>query len=280
MDTIKIGMTLTARFASASAFLAICALANAQEAVSLDQAYHLMYELRFDAARATILSWQSRFPADPVGPASEAANLLFEEFERLGILQAQFYESDSRFLARKKVVPNPKLYAQFDAALKRCEKLAKQQLAVSPKDKDALFSLALVYGLRADYAALIEKRNLASLRLTKQASLYADQLIAIAPDYYDAYLATGLGKYIIGSLFAPVRWLLQASGYDADKQKGIEELKKTAAHGRLLGPFARLLLAVGYLRDNDVAQAKRLLAGLRDEFPSNPLFGQELARLK
>ena len=53
----------------------------------------------------------------------------------------------------------------------------------------------------------------------------------------------------------------------------------TADHGHYLGPFARILLAIAYVRDKDNARARGVLAALRDEFPNNPLFAREIARL-
>ena len=53
----------------------------------------------------------------------------------------------------------------------------------------------------------------------------------------------------------------------------------TAEHGHYLAPFARILLAIAYVRDKDKPRARELLASLRDEFPKNPLFANELTRL-
>jgi hypothetical protein len=140
--------------------------------------------------------------------------------------------------------------------------------------------LTLSSGLQADYAALIEKRNLASLHFTREASAWAQQLLAVCHDCYDALLATGFSKYIIGSMAAPVRWLLRLGGLPADKQGGIADLQKTAAHGHYLAPFARILLAIAYVREKDRPHALELLTGLRSEFPGNTLFPREIARLR
>ena len=59
----------------------------------------------------------------------------------------------------------------------------------------------------------------------------------------------------------------------------MHEVEITAAHGHYLAPFARLLLAIAYLRQNDQTRARELLAGLRDQFPANPLFSREIARI-
>jgi predicted Zn-dependent protease len=53
----------------------------------------------------------------------------------------------------------------------------------------------------------------------------------------------------------------------------------TAERGHYLAPFARILLAIAYVREKDKVRARQLLISLRDEFPKNPLFEQEIARL-
>jgi hypothetical protein len=61
---------------------------------------------------------------------------------------------------------------------------------------------------------------------------------------------------------------------------GIEKLKLTAERGRYLAPFAKMMLAVAALRDNKSSEAKGLLLGLATEYPRNPLYRQEIARLE
>ena len=247
--------------------------------VSLDQGFRLLYNLDFDQAHQVFLSWQRQHPQDPLGPTAEAAGLLFSEFHRLGVLESQFYTNDKTFLNRDKVDPDPAVRDLFNAALTRSQTIATNRLSASPKDRDALFSMTLSSGLQADYAALIEKRNLPSLRFTRDANDWADKLLAVDPDCYDAHVATGFSKYIIGSMSAPVRWIMRLGGVAGDKKAGIAELQLTADHGHYLGPFARILLAIAYVRDKDNTHAREILAALRDEFPKNPLFAHEIARL-
>jgi hypothetical protein len=247
--------------------------------VSLDQGFRLLYNLEFDQAHQVFLSWQSEHPQDPVGPTAEAAGLLFSEFHRLGVLESQFYSDDKSFQNRQKVVPDPRVRDGFNAALAKAQTAASARLATSPQDRDALFAMTLTSGLQADYAAMIEKRNLPSLRYTREANDWAAKLLAVEPDRYDAYVATGFSKYIIGSMAAPVRWIMRIGGVAGDKKQGLAELQMTADHGQYLGPFARILLAIAYVRDKDNARARGVLAALRDEFPRNPLFAREIARL-
>lgn len=211
---------------------------------------------------------------------SEAAGLLFSEFHRLGVLESQFYQNNDAFMAREKRTPDPAVRNQFQNAIERAENLAHAQLAKAAQDRDALFALTLCAGLQADYSALIEKRNLASLRYTKEATASAQQLLAVCPDCYDALLATGFSKYIMGSMSAPVRWVLRLGGMTADKDGGITDLQTTAARGHFLTPFARILLAIVYVRERDKTRALQLLNSLRSEFPANALFPREIRALR
>jgi hypothetical protein len=196
------------------------------------------------------------------------------------VLEAQFYENDQAFAGRPKLTPDPSLRNKFQAAIARAETLSRARLAKNSRDRDALFARTLSLGLQADYAALIEKRNLASLHFTKEASASAQELLAVCHDCYDALLATGFSKYIIGSMAAPVRWILRLGGLPSDKQGGIADLQTTAEHGHYLAPFARILLAIAYVREKDKPRALLLLAGLQREFPGNTLFPREIAHLQ
>ena len=247
---------------------------------ALDQGFAGLYNMDFAGAQKDFSAWQAQHPEDPMGPVSEAAGLLFSEFNRLGVLEAQFYTNDDAFAARAKLSPDPAVKDRFQGAIQRAERLASARLVKDSTDHDALFAQTLSSGLQADYAALIEKRNMSSLHYAKEASTRAQQLLSICNNCYDAHLATGFSKYIIGSMAAPVRWLLRMGGMPADKQGGISDLKVTAEHGHYLAPFARILLAIAYVREKDKPRALDILTSLRSDFPGNSLFPREIARLE
>jgi hypothetical protein len=246
---------------------------------SLDHGFLLLYDLNFGGAQNDFAGWQQEHPDDPMGPVAEAAGLLFSEFNRLGVLESQFFANDSAFQARKRLAPDPEVRERFQRALQHAQEIARPRLARDANDREALFALTLVSGLNADYAALISKSNMSALRFTREATQLADRLLAIDPNYFDAYLATGMHKYIIGSMSAPVRWALRLGGISGDRNAGIADLERTAERGHFLAPFARILLAVAYLRQKDIPRARAMLSGLRQQFPNNPLFARELARL-
>ena len=191
-----------------------------------------------------------------------------------------FFIDDEKFDNRSQQKPDPAVKADFERELARSDELVSKILAASPNDANALFSRVLANGLRGDYTAMIEKRNLASLSYMKTSRVTAQQLLAIDPNCYDAFLAVGVENYLLGTTPAPVRWVLRLTGSQTDKDEGIQRLRLTAEKGYYLAPFARLLLAVAALRDKDKKTARLLLAGLATEFPHNQLYSKELARIQ
>ncbi len=106
----------------------------------------------------------------------------------------------------------------------------------------------------------------------------------VVPTCYDALLADcGASKYPVKSATHRRRWCAGFSGWEAlpaDKEGGITDLQTTAERGHYLAPFARILLAIVYVREKDKPRALRLLTSLRSEFPANTLFPREIARLQ
>jgi len=256
-----------------------CRAATTVDPVSLEAGYRQMYNLDFGAAHQTFGAWESSHPEDPLGPVSNAAAYLFAEFDRLHILESELFIDNEKFEKRQKFAPDMKVQAAFEGELKRGEEIASRMLSHSPGDHAALFAKVMVGGLRGDYMALVEKRNFAALSTIKNSRALAEKLLSQDPSYYDAYLAVGVENYLLGINPAPIRWLLRLGGAQTDKDEGIAKLRLTAEKGHYLAPYARLLLAVAALRDHDRTGARSLLAGLAEEFPRNPLYRKELARI-
>ena len=246
----------------------------------LDLGFRQMYNLQFDEAHKTFQAYEQSHPEDAMGPTSRAAAYLFSEFERLGVLQTELFVDDEMFEGRKKPAPNPAIRAAFMQSLERSNQRANAVLARLPKDRSALLARVLNQGLEADYLAMVEKRNMAAVSHAKRASRLAEELLAVVPDCYDAYLAIGVENYLLGLKPAPVRWFLRLYGAKTNKDEGIRKLELTAERGHYLLPYARLMLAVAALRDNDRNRARELLGNLAHEFPNNTLYRQELAKLQ
>jgi hypothetical protein len=238
-----------------------------------------MYDLQFANAHETFAGWQNLHRNDSLGFASDAAAYLFSELARLQALEAELFVQDERFLNRKKLVPDPEVKARFVKKIDEADKLATADLQQSATHERALFVKSLTYGLRANYAALIDRQGFRALSYTKQGRPYAEKLIATNPEAFDAYLGPGIENYLLSLQSAPVRVFLRLTGSSVDREKGLTELRQAAAGGYYFEPFAKLLLVVAALRDNDKGKARDLLRELRQRFPDNPLYGRQLERL-
>ena len=269
-------VALGAPAAPAGSLRAEAQLSHAEE---LDAGFRLLYELKPVEARAQFAAWQKTHPEDPLGSASEAASYLFEECYRQGVLTSEFFLNDKLFLGKIALKPDQKLRAAFFAADRQAQALARLRLQADPDDANALFAMTLSLGLEADYASLIEKHQVESLRMIREADKFAKKLLAVAPDAADAYLTLGTANYVIGSLSAPKRFFLRFVGVRGDKRGGIRQLEIAAARGRYLRPFAKILLALAALREKKPGVAHTQLTELVAEFPENPLFAHELATL-
>ena len=245
----------------------------------LDAGFRLLYELKPEEARAKFAAWQASHPQDALGVAAQAASYLFEECYRQGVLTSAYFLDDKLFLGKVALKPDAELRDAFFATDLRAQDLARPQLEHDPYDVKALFVMTLSLGMQADYASLIEKHQLESLGMIREADKFAKRLLVVNPDAADAYLTLGAANYIIGSLPVFKRFFLKFKGISGDKKGGIEQLEIAAARGRYLRPFAKIILAMAALREKNIALARTQLEELVAEFPQNPLFASELAKL-
>ena len=246
----------------------------------LDAGFHLLYELKLEEARNQFEAWQKSHPEDPLGSAAEAASYLFEECYRQGVLSSEFFLDNKRFLGKIPLKPDPRLRAAFFGAVKQAQDLAQFRLKTTPDDANALFAMTLSLGMQTDYASLIDQHQLDSLKMIREADKYAKKLLVVAPDASDAYLGLGTANYVIGSLSGLKRLFVGLAGIHGDKKVGIQQLEIAADHGHYLRPFAKILLALVGLREKKTEVARAQLKELVAEFPDNPLFASELAKVE
>jgi hypothetical protein len=245
----------------------------------LEAGFHLLYELKPEEARSQFAAWQKSHLEDPLGSASDAASYLFEECYRQGVLTSEFFLDNKRFLGKIPLTPDPKLRAAFFATDSVAQDLAQLRLKTNPDDTNALFAMALSVGMQADYASLINKHQLDSLKMIREADNYAKKLLVVAPDAADAYLGLGTANYIIGSLPGFKKFFLGFARIHGDKKVGIQQLEIAADRGHYLRPFAKIMLALAALREKKTEVARTQLKELVAEFPENPLSASELAKL-
>lgn len=250
-----------------------------QRIEEIDRAFARLYNFDFPGAHAALATRIASHPQEPLGYSVKASAYLFSELDRLAILESQFFSDDSRIGDKKKLKPDPLVRKQLFQAIEDAQSRAQAILAKNPEEQDALFVMCITSGVLTDYTALVEKKQISSLSLIKKGAAYAQRLLKLNPNYYDAYLTTGMTEYVLGSLPFFVRWFVKVDNISGSKEQGVKSVELVARQGRYLKPFAKILLAVANLREKRPRVAETLLFELARDYPENPLFKKELAQL-
>lgn len=200
-------------------FLLFLAIAPAAHAADMSQGYRDMYNRNFTAAHIVFADWIAAHPEDPFGPASDAAAYLFSEFDSRNIIDVQLFNDTSTTPGKNQLPSNPNLRSDFDRRTGQAEKLADAILAKNANDAQALFVKMFIYGLRADYAEMLDKSDFKALKYSKVGARYSDLALAADPQLYDAHIATGFENYMLSLKPAPVRFIARLLGGQTDKAK-------------------------------------------------------------
>ena len=244
----------------------------------LSAGFDLLYEQKFAEARQIFATWESRNLEDPFGEVAVAASYLFEELYLQGVLTSDFFLNEKKFLNGIDGTPNAERMSRFGEALTRAREVAKLRQKTNPNDGEALFALTLAAGMESDADSILRRKHMDGLKRMKEATKYANWLLADYPDVADAYIALGIANYIIGSQSTGSRFALWFDGVHGNKKLGMEQVAKTAENGRYLRPFAKILLALAARREKQATLAQTLLRELSEEYPRSELFASEYAK--
>jgi tetratricopeptide (TPR) repeat protein len=244
----------------------------------LSAGFDLLYRQRFAEAREAFASWESRNPQEPFGQVAIAAGYLFEELSRQGVLTSDFFLNEKKFLHGIEGSPDSERMSHFRDAIARACELARERQKTNPNDGEALLALTLAAGMESDAESILQKRHLAGLKSMKKANGYAKELLAQYPDATDAYVATGIANYVIGSQSGGTRFALWFGGIHGDKKLGMEQVARTVENGRYLRPFAKIILALAARREKQDTLAQRLFRELTKQYPDNEQFASEYAK--
>lgn len=208
-----------------------------------------------------------------------ATTILYQELNRLGMLETSAFRGDNKFLIEEKPKPDPEAKKRFLGALAEARRLAEAGLTKNPKSKPALFVLSQNHALDANYLFMIDKSYIGALRAGNKARKYSDELREVDPQYVDAYLVAGVQEYVVGSLPWAVRALVAFGGIHGSKEKGRAWVERVAEDGANLRTEAKVLLALLYRRERRPLDAAKVLEELIKQFPRNYVLRLELASM-
>jgi len=274
-----LGFLICAPIMAAPAVTAASETACGVESPEIAEAFDHLYNFNFPAAHADVDRYIGAHPREPLGYAVRAVAYLFYELDRLGVLESQFLTSDKHIADKRYVRPDPDVRAKFLRAVDDATSRAQAALAADPRDRQALFAMSIVEGVTTDYMAFVEKHQIASLSPAKRSNSYAQQLLKLNPPCVDAYITAGISEYMVGSLPFFIRWFVRFDNVQGSKEQGVKNLEEVVHDGHYFKPFAKILLAIIDLREKRPHESEKLLESLARDYPSNPLFRRELARM-
>ncbi len=119
---------------------------------------------------------------------------------------------------------------------------------------------------------------LQALWTSNQMKSNLEDAIKLKPDFYDAFLGLGLYNFALSQIPSTLEWAANLVGITADKELGLEYVRKTTQKGKLSKIDAQYYLSQLYSRVIvDHPSAKELLNNLVKRYPKNLLFNFSLA---
>ena len=240
------------------------------------EGFEALYNLDYEVANRRFKEIARLFPEHPAGPQFLAAALWAQTLNESRRLQASLYSSDS-FYAKSEDKVDPRTVEQFRVWTRAARQLAEVRLRRDAHDVEALYFLGATEGLKAAFAAAVERRFMAALGDGSRCVDRHRQVLKLDPGYTDAELTIGLYDYTVGGLPLPVKLLASIGGVRGSKKRGLETLVRVASEGRWARDDARALLIVLYKREKRFRDALTMSRELGAKYPRNYLLKLESA---
>ncbi|SRR6266516_5344165 len=237
--------------------------------------YEALYSLDYDTANRLFKEMVRLFPDHPAGPQCLAATLWLQELNRSRQRQASLYSTESFYTGDDKA--DPHLVEQFRYWARTAKQLAEARLKRNPRDVEALYFLGVTEGLKAVFAAAVERRFMAALGDSSRAVDRHREVLKLDPTFHDAELSMGMYDYIVGSLPLPIKMLASIGGVRGSRKRGLETLERVAREGHWARGIARLLLIDLYKREKRWTEALAAARELSMKYPRNYLFQLQAA---
>src|SRR6202453_4548504 len=243
------------------------------------EAFDHFYNLDYEGALSRFEAVQRANPQSAIAIGNILLTLVFRELYRQDLLDTTYYAHDS-FLTSKRSVPVPQpIRDRIDSLTNSAVTLADQQIKANPNDANAYFARGYARGMHAAFITLVDHSYVAAARQGYASRNDSEATLKIDPDYADAKMAMGIQQFAVASLPRLVRMLVGIAGVGGNKEKGLDLLRESAAHGIVTPIESRTALSLFLRHDGRYAEAIVVQKGLADQYPHDYLFRLEVANL-
>ncbi|MDQ3805680.1 MAG: hypothetical protein M3416_17860, partial [Acidobacteriota bacterium] len=240
------------------------------------EGFEALYNLDYAGAQTRFREMAKAFPEHPAGPQFLAAALWLRTLNESRRLQASLYNTEG-FYKEKDDKADPKTAAEFRELTRQAKALCEARLGRNPDDAEALYYLGAVEGLKAAWAAMVERSFMSALGNGSDSVKRHRQVVKLDPTFHDAKITIGMYDYVVGGLPLPVKIVAAVGGYRGSKKRGLATLEQVAREGVWARDDARVLLIALLKREGRFRDAHRYAAELAAAYPRNYLFKMEAA---
>jgi tetratricopeptide (TPR) repeat protein len=241
--------------------------------------YEHFYNLDFEGSLVRFEPVLKQHPQEPMAYGYVLMVTVFRELYHQDLLDTTYYAHDN-FLTSKRNVLVPaatrqRIESLTDAGIRLCD----DRIKANANDKDAYFARGYIRGMHAAFITLVDHSFVAAARQGYAARSDSEQALKLDPDYADAKMAVGIQQFAVASLPRWVRMMVGIVGVGGNKQKGLDLLHDSAAHGVVTAIESRTVLSLFLRHDGRYQEALAVQHGLAVEYPHDYLYRLEEANL-
>ncbi|HMH14625.1 MAG TPA: hypothetical protein VK578_16120 [Edaphobacter sp.] len=243
------------------------------------EAHEHFYNLDYDGALSRFEAIQHTNPQSPIATGYVLMVLIFRELYHQDLLDTTYYAHDS-FLTSKRSVPVPQATRdRIEQLTNSAIAMSDQQIRENPNNANAYFARGYARGMHAAFITLVDHSYVAAARQGLASRNDSEQALKIDPSYADAKMAIGIQQFAVASLPRILRIMIGITGVTGNKEKGLDLLRESAAHGLVTNIESRTALSLFLRHDARYPEALAVQHGLAVEFPRDYLFRLEEANL-
>ncbi|MDE1161784.1 MAG: hypothetical protein PW792_07530 [Acidobacteriaceae bacterium] len=243
------------------------------------QAFDKFYNLDFDAALSQWHVIAQQHANDPMAWNYLLLGTIFRELYLQDLLDTTYYAHDSFLLNKRQVNVSPQVRQQIEDLTNRVIGMCDEALKKDSNDRNALFARSYAKGMHAAFITLADHAWSAAARQGYSARNDSEDALKIDPQYADANMAVGIQQYAVASLPRFLRLIVGIVGVGGNKQKGLEMLRLSAAHGAVTSVESRTALSLFLRHDGRYKEALDVEHSLAQQYPHDFLFRLEVANL-
>jgi tetratricopeptide (TPR) repeat protein len=241
--------------------------------------YEHFYILDYDGAISRFETVLKEHPQEPMAYGYLQMVTVFRELYHQDLLDTTYYAHDSFLTSKREVSVPPATRQRIESLTNTGIKLADDRIKANPNDKDAYFARGYLRGIHAVFITLVDHSFVAAARQGYASRNDSEQVLKLDPEYADAKMAIGIQQFAVASLPRWVRMVVGIVGVGGNKERGLQMLRESAAHGVVTAVESRTVLSLFLRHDGRYPEALAVQHGLAVQYPHDYLFRLEEANL-